>query len=138
VSNVKVYNTTLFGNREMALSIYGTTRDVMNVEIKNNIIDLTNRKGSNAEHVGNGRGNTSLILQNNLYWPKPIRLEKVSDSSPVIGDPRFVNPGEKDFHLLPGSAAIDKGIPLSDVSHDKDGVKRPQGTAFDLGAYEYH
>jgi hypothetical protein len=49
-----------------------------------------------------------------------------------------VNPKEENFHILPGSAAIDKGIPLSDVSHDKDGVKRPQGTAFDLGAFEFH
>jgi parallel beta-helix repeat protein len=138
VSNVKIYNNTLFANRKIALSIYGTTRDVTNVEIKNNIFDLTNSKGSDAGHVVNGRGNTSLVLHNNLYWPKPLRLYKLSDSSPIIGDPRFVNPGERDFHLLPGSAAIDKGIPLGEVSHDKDGVKRPQGTAFDLGAYEFH
>jgi parallel beta-helix repeat protein len=137
VSNVKVYNNTLFGNREIALSIYGTTRDVTNVEIKNNIFDLSN-SNSNAYHVFNGEGNTSLILQNNLYWPKPLRLYKLSDSSPIIGDPHFVNPMEENFHIVPGSAAIDKGIPLSDVSHDKDGIKRPQGTAFDLGAFEFH
>jgi parallel beta-helix repeat protein len=138
VSNVKVYNNTLFGNREMALSIYGTTRDVTNVEIKNNIFDLTNSKGSNADHVWNGSGNTSVVLQNNLYWPKPLRLYKLSDSSPIIGDPHFVNPKEENFHILPGSAAIDKGIPLGEVSHDKDGIKRPQGTASDLGAFEFH
>jgi parallel beta-helix repeat protein len=138
VSNVKIYNNTVFGNGDIALSIYGTTRDVTNVEIKNNIFDLTNSKTPNACHVLNGNGNTSIVLQNNLYWPKPVRLEKLSDSSPVIGDPRFVNPGERDFHLLPGSAAIDKGIPLGEVSHDKDGIKRPQGAAFDLGAFELH
>ena len=137
VSNVKVYNNTLFGNKEIGLLIYGTTRDVTNVEIKNNIFDLT-RMSSEAEHVSNGKGNTSLVLHNNLYWPKPLRLYKLSDSAPIIGDPHFVNPTEENFHILPGSAAIDKGIPLSDVSHDKDGVKRPQGTAFDLGAFEFH
>jgi parallel beta-helix repeat protein len=138
VSNVKIYNNTLFANKVTALSIYGTTSDITNVEIKNNIFDLTNSKDSDANHVYNGRGNTSVILYNNLYWPKPLRLYKLSDSSPIIGDPRFVNPGENDFHLLPGSAAIDKGIPLREVSRDKDGIKRPQGAAFDLGAFELH
>jgi hypothetical protein len=138
VSNVKLYNNTLFGNGEDALSIYGTTRDVTNVEIKNNIFDLTHSKRSNAYHVSNEKGNTSLVLQNNLYWPKSLRLEKLSDSSAVIGDPHFVNPAEENFHLLPGSAAIDKGIPLSDASLDKDGIERPHGAAFDLGAFEFH
>jgi len=137
VSGVKVYNNTLLGNGGTALLIYGKTGDVTNVEIKNNIFDLTH-SNSNACHVFNKEKNSSLVLQNNLYWPKPLRLEKVSDSSPVIGDPRFVNPGGKDFHLLPGSAAIDKGIPLAEVSFDKDGIKRPQGTAPDLGAFEFH
>ena len=137
VSNVKVYNNTLFGNGFTALGTDGSTREVTNVEIKNNIFDLTN-SNSGAYHVFNEKGNTSLALQNNLYWPKPLRLMKVSDSSPVIGDPHFVKPGEKDFHLLPGSAAINKGIPLGEVSYDKDGIKRPQSTAPDLGAFEFH
>jgi len=137
VSNVKVYNNTLFGNGETALLIYGKTGDVTNVEIKNNIFDLSH-SNSNAFHVSNKNKNTSFVLQNNLYWPKPVRLNKLSDSSPVIGDPHFVNSRERDFHLLPGSAAIDKGIPLGEVSHDKDGIRRPQGAAFDLGAFEYH
>ncbi len=138
VSNVKIYNNTLFGNGEAALGILGTTREVSNVEIKNNIFDLTIKNNPNAYHVANDKGNPSLVLENNLYWPRPARLSKLSDSAAVIGDPHFVNPGERDFHLLPGSAAIDKGVPLGDVSHDKDGIKRPQGSASDLGAYEFH
>jgi len=43
--------------------------------------------------------------------------------------------------LLPGSPAIDK-IPLNachvnGVSTDQRGVRRPQGAACDIGAYEY-
>ncbi len=137
VSNVEIYNNTLFGNKETDLLIYGKTRDVTHVEIKNNVFDLTN-SNSNAFHVFNEEENASFVLENNLYWPKPLRLHKLSDTSPVIGDPRFANPGEKDFHLLSGSAAIDRGITLAEVPHDKDGIKRPQGDAFDLGAFEYH
>jgi len=138
VSKVKIYNNTLFGNGATALLIDGSAQEVTGVEIKNNVFDLTNKTYPNANHVVNGKGNASLILHNNLYWPKPLLLYKLSDSSPVIGDPQFVNPAEKNFHLLRGSAAIDKGIPLGEVSHDKDGIKRPQGTAPDLGAFEFH
>jgi parallel beta-helix repeat protein len=136
-SNVKIYNNTLFGNGATALLIYGRARDVTNVEIKDNIFDLTH-SNSDAFHVFTKEKNDSVVLQNNLYWPKPVRLMKLSDSSPVVGDPHFVNSEERDFHLLAGSAAIDKGIPLGEVSRDKDGIKRPQGTASDLGAFEYH
>jgi parallel beta-helix repeat protein len=138
VSNVKIFNNTLFGNGATALGIGGSAPEVTNFEIKNNIFDITNKSNSNVYHVGTGKENTSLILRNNLYWPKPLLLHKVSDPSPIIGDPRFANPAEKNFHLLPGSMAIDKGVPLSEVSQDKDGIKRPQGTASDLGAFEFH
>lgn len=49
-------------------------------------------------------------------------------------DPRLV--GGTDFRLRAGSPAIDAGIPVAEVSHDADGVRRPQGRGYDLGAYE--
>jgi len=62
-------------------------------------------------------------------------------------DPLFVDPLNEDFHLVAGSPAVDAGVTdlvystfLSrygiDIAKDADGSRRPQGTAFDLGAYE--
>lgn len=48
--------------------------------------------------------------------------------------PRFV--GGMDFRLRSDSPAIDIGLPVSEVTHDADGVRRPQGRGYDLGAYE--
>jgi parallel beta-helix repeat protein len=48
------------------------------------------------------------------------------------GDPLFDADG---YHLLEGSAAIDKGVD-ADVDTDIDGNSRPQGSAPDLGADE--
>jgi hypothetical protein len=39
--------------------------------------------------------------------------------------------------LLLGSPAIDVGQTLVDVTTDLEGTPRPQGNAYDIGAYEY-
>lgn len=56
----------------------------------------------------------------------------------ITGDPMFKDPTNDDFHLKPGSAAIDTANP-GDVftGHDLDGTPRPQGGRSDIGAFEY-
>jgi len=49
-------------------------------------------------------------------------------------DPQFVS--ESDFRLSRNSPAIDAGVALPEVPRDAEGVARPQGKAYDLGAYE--
>jgi hypothetical protein len=51
-------------------------------------------------------------------------------------NPRFVNPTAGDYHLAAGSPAIDAGTNVG-VTTDLDGVARPQGAGFDIGAYEF-
>src|SRR5207302_55096 len=62
--------------------------------------------------------------------------------TPYPGDlwmvnPLFVNLAAGDFHLQSGSPLIDKGTTLSQVTNDYDGVSRPQGAGYDIGAFEY-
>src|SRR5690349_8201072 len=53
------------------------------------------------------------------------------------GDPRFTDPIRNDYHLLPGSPAIDAGVVNPDAApSDLDGHARVQGRAPDLGAFE--
>ncbi|MDR3574158.1 MAG: right-handed parallel beta-helix repeat-containing protein [Anaerolineaceae bacterium] len=49
----------------------------------------------------------------------------------------FINAGKNDYHLSPGSPAVDAGTTLSDVPNDLEGALRPSGLAYDIGAYEY-
>jgi len=53
-------------------------------------------------------------------------------------DPLLLNVAGFDFHLLLGSPAIDAGMTLLNVPTDFDGIARPQGAGYDIGAYEFH
>jgi hypothetical protein len=61
-------------------------------------------------------------------------------SSMVCADPAsqlFTDYANRDFHLKQGSIAVDAGTQNNAPNVDYDGVSRPQGTGYDIGAYEY-
>jgi hypothetical protein len=76
----------------------------------------------------------TLALDYNIFFGTP---NAPAQTHPIIGDPRFVSPSSGDLHLQKGSPAIDAGVKLTQVSVDFDGVPRPRGAAYDIGACEY-
>lgn len=57
-------------------------------------------------------------------------------SGTTVADPKFVDQGAHNYHLMSGSPAIDAAS-TSTSDHDIEGTPRPQGAMPDLGAYEY-
>ncbi len=55
----------------------------------------------------------------------------------LYADPLFVGAPDRDYHLTAYSPAIDAGTAEGAPSVDLDGVSRPQGGSYDVGAYEY-
>jgi hypothetical protein len=60
------------------------------------------------------------------------------DTTAINNDPNFVNAGVFNLQLQNGSPCMEVGKNVSTVvARDLLGVPRPQGLAFDIGAYEY-
>ncbi len=107
-----------------------------NLVIANNIFYQPTTAGVWFDGGGDG-----AIVSNNLTFGGPV---SVGGSGLVLSgnlnntDPKFVNALGLDFHLQAGSPAINAGFTLPNVLNDFEGVLRPQGAAWDIGAYEFH
>ncbi len=106
-ANNGVYNNTIYGNTEQGIFVQQGNGAI----VRNNIVY---KNASDIQNTG-----SSTTLSNNF-----------------TADPRFVN-APSDFSLQQGSPAIDAGASISVVGTDVRGMSRPQGSAMDIGAYEY-
>jgi len=97
--------------------------------------------------------NNVIVSPNVPYWSADAPLEATLDGTmpnlwfgqgaapswntgAIAADPMFVNTGIGDLHLRAGSPAIDHGRAPAIAVGDFDGLLRPQGAGFDLGAFE--
>ena len=58
------------------------------------------------------------------------------ETDSMVADPLFVT-NYTDLHLQSDSPAKDAGTTIVSVTDDYDGTSRPQGSYYDIGAYEY-
>ena len=66
---------------------------------------------------------------------KPV--EAADPSNLAVTAQAFVDAARHDYHLAASSTAINAGQTIAAVSIDRDGVARPAGGAYDVGAYEW-
>ena len=59
------------------------------------------------------------------------------DAGSTEGDPVFVNSATGDYHLASTSPCINTGTSIGAPAIDYDGITRPQGNGYDIGAYEF-
>jgi hypothetical protein len=137
--NIHVYNNVFkagLNHNSWGTSVY--FKEVTNFSYVNNLtVDC------HPEHrkIIGGTGNVDY----NLHWNSDgstHSMEPPLQEHDIDGiNPLFVQYtdayGENDYHLQAGSPAIDKGFRLEAVKMDFDSVPRPQGSTYDIGAYEY-
>ncbi len=85
-------------------------------------------------------GNTVTV--NGILWDSgtPITVSQSITAIVMVqnqhtGDPAFVDPDAGDYHISPGSAAVDAGVNAG-VTDDIDGQPWPSGLGYDIGADE--
>ncbi|MBN1675034.1 MAG: right-handed parallel beta-helix repeat-containing protein [Kiritimatiellae bacterium] len=126
-----VRNNVVFGNDGCGISVKGHYNKVVNNTVVGN--------GRRGIEVSQGSGNTVV---NNIAFGQGQNLALTKDTAAadtpnLTSDPLFVDADGDDYHLRASSAAIDAGTDLSKmVPADFDGVARPAGAAYDIGAYE--
>lgn len=109
------------------------------VNVSNNIV-YGNDKGI-SEQGSNGTHNTytnNLLFANGKYnTPSLSAASRLNESATYNVDPRFVDLAGNDYRVLSTSKAVNNGSATYAPPADILGVARPQGTKFDIGAYEY-
>ncbi len=73
----------------------------------------------------------------NLYFSTQGSVGFTIGAHSKNANPAFVNAAGHDYHLSLTSPAIDAGLTLPFITTDFDGHPRPQGPAFEIGAFEF-
>jgi hypothetical protein len=138
MKNIYILNNTFYGNGNAAWGggISIENPDASQVFIRNNICS---QNQSFEISVSVDIPPKNVTVENNLLYSYKADAEdgEVTGVNFVEGDPLFVNPAAADFHLKAGSPAIDRGSAANAPAEDFDGVARPQGQGYDIGAFEY-
>lgn len=128
----EIYNNTIF-DVEVQGAFFNSL--ATSVKFKNNLIYVL--PGQKCWENTGATWDAKMQASNNLYFG--CTQGKPSwDQTSLLTDPLLNNPTAANFHQLPTSPTINAGALLTPIpTRDFDGVGRPQGPAFDIGAYEF-
>jgi hypothetical protein len=164
--DVTIVNNVFYNNKH-GWSVHVYPDDVTNLNVSNNTFAFPNpyRVGhivlaaniSGAVIANNvfyqpttagirytGKSMSNATIKNNMTYGGVAFYSETSSSSGILlsgnidnKDPILVNPSGFDFHVKSSSPAIDAGGVLTGIVVDFDGNNRPQGSTYDIGAYEF-
>lgn len=167
IEHVIVRNNVLTGNNHLGMTVSGNVRDVKvsnntfvengrqglyvgsgallgGIDVRNNVFVQSVNTVCTSDctwyavaHLQVENGAPGVAIRTNGYFQGPPALVGAADSAAVTGAIAFAAPAQLDFHVLGGSDSIDRGESLPEVPVDADGLRRPGGSAYDLGAFEW-
>jgi hypothetical protein len=126
-----IYNNLIYQN--LGDGMYNIFGSPTNSKIMNNTV--WNNAGDGIYNGGSG----TLIANNIVYQNGGTQIVAGSATlqTNLSTNPNFLNAAVGDLRLQVGSPAINVGTTRAEVTVDMVGVSRPQGSAYDIGAYEF-
>ena len=133
-SAISVLNNTFVGIlQEGVILMHAPSSQIIN----NIFYDVGS--GEDSYVCADAASQTSLrVATNDLFVPAGSPGTYCGNAPHYTLDPMFVNAAGGNFRLQSNSPLIDLGTTLPQVTNDYDGVHRPQGPRYDIGAFEYH
>jgi hypothetical protein len=133
-----VFNNTLYNN-DLGIALLQTYDRYTSGVIRNNIIAGTSGQSLLTYSAYNDTTKTDpggrVIIDHNLFYNPGGYSTKYGTNS-IKANPLLVNP-TSNFSIPAGSPAVDAGSSEDAPSFDYANAPRPQGAAYDIGAYEY-
>ena len=124
VQNAVIYNT---------LKAFRYENDIQNLKIWNSTLGRNVASPFQAA----SSGSAGVEVRNLLMLGTTLPSEAAHPTNRLATVDTFVDVNAHNYALQSGAPAVDAGIALLDVTTDRAGVSRPQGKAFDVGAYEW-
>jgi hypothetical protein len=131
--HVDIVNNTTYCNGQVvgyANCFAGSSADC---RILNNIIYASAGKKTNDNWE-----NVNVTYDYNIYFGGLAAVN--AGTHEIVADPQFVNqsidPSVADFRVYASSRGIDSGTTFPAVPADIEGTRRPQGSGYDIGAFE--
>lgn len=133
--NPYFYNSATVDNNLLMNCTINNANYLFNCERPNTGNRFVNCIISNVTDFLTGSNNSTFTYQycdfHNNGFTTPTGIGNISS------DPLFVNQYVADYHLQANSPCVDTGTSLNAPATDFEGITRPQGSGFDIGAYEY-
>jgi hypothetical protein len=135
--NISIWNNTFYSlsTGDTSLQLGGVSTGV--IEFKNNIV-YSNNRDYNSCYYGPSFTCVNVTGSNNLWYGKGVGPSWSTGNINSVS-PLFVDSSAGDLSLSPTSPAVNTGLISvpSFVTNDFNGISRPQGLGYDIGAFEY-
>ncbi len=136
LKHIKIINNTCYRNGDYdngwGYGIVVDNPDAEDIIIRNNICS------SNSAQIAITQINNGGIIDHNLFYGNNNAQGTLYGTDSIIGNPLFVDTLSFNFNIEQNSPVIDNANPVNAPNVDFEDKLRPNGSGYDIGAYEFY